>query len=55
MMKQLNKPQLAKYLKYCRKKIREGAYRKLVLKWAPINYHYIRLDTKYNDYNIKIL
>jgi len=28
-------------------------YSKLVLKWAPINYQYIRLDTNDNNYNIK--
>lgn len=28
-------------------------YKNLALKWAPVNYQYVRLDTKNNNYNLK--
>ncbi len=31
----------------------DGLYSNLVLKWAPINYQFIRLDSENNNYNLK--
>jgi tetratricopeptide (TPR) repeat protein len=47
------KRQLARYLEYVRLKIQESMDMQLALKWAPIDYQYIRLDPDNNNYSIK--